>query len=111
MVIKKLSTAILIICAISLGCSKVIEEDKNNDLGSGDFSRLPVAIKVLVEYAEYCKEIYDGGGDNKDDVAFDVKLKDGKSIIIIRGTANASNVESDVNIAMVEDIRSGIYLH
>ena len=115
MIIKKLSIT-LIICAISLcvivvaGCS-IKEEDKNNDLGSGDFSRLPVSIKVLVEHAEYCKEIYDGGGDQRDDVAFDVKQKDGKSIIIIRGTANASNVESDVNIELVVDMRSGIYLH
>ena len=72
---------------------------------------MPVSIKVLVEHAEYCKEIYDGGGDQRDDVAFDVKQKDGKSIIIIRGTANASNVESDVNIALETDARTGIYLH
>ncbi len=110
---KKLFITICIIslCVIVAGCSIEKDEDKNNDLGSGDFSSLPVAIKVLVEHAEYCKEIYDGGGDQRDEVAFDVKQKDGKSIIIIRGTANASNVESDINIALVEDVRSGIYLH
>ena len=111
MLLKKLFIILCIsLSVIVTGCSKE-KEDENNDLGSGDISNLPISIKTLVEFAEYCKEIYDGGGSNRDEVAFDVKQKDGKTIIIIRGTANASNVESDVNIALVSDIRSGIYLH
>ena len=63
------------------GCAKSTV-DKNNDLGSGDKSNLPVTLEALIEHAEYCKEIYDGGGDQKDEVAFDVKQKDGITIII-----------------------------
>ena len=92
------------------GCSKT-EEDKNNDLGSGDKSNLPVSLDLLIEHAEYCKAIYDGGGNQKDEVAFEVKQKDGISIIVIRGTANVSNIESDVNIELVSDVRTRIRLH
>jgi len=92
------------------GCAKNVA-DKNNDLGSGDKSNLPVSLASLIEHAEYCKAIYDAGGDQKDEVAFEVKQKDGISIIIIRGTANESNVQSDVDIRLVEDVRTGIYLH
>ena len=57
------------------GCAKNVA-DKNNDLGNGNKSNLPVSLDALIEHAEYCKEIYDGGGDQKDEVAFDVKQKD-----------------------------------
>jgi len=99
--------------AISLilnSCAKNVV-DKNNDLGSGDKSNLPVTLTSLIEHAEYCKAIYDGGGDQKDEVAFEVKQKDGISIIIIRGTANKSNVQSDIDVRMVNDDKLGIYLH
>ena len=92
------------------GCAKS-KVDKNNDLGSGDKSNLPISLDLLIEHAEYCKEIYDAGGDQKDDVAFDVKQDNGISIIIIRGTANASNVQSDIDVRLVEDVRLGIHLH
>ena len=92
------------------GCAKSTV-DKNNDLGSGDKSNLPVTLEALIEHAEYCKEIYDGGGDQKDEVAFDVKQKDGITIIIIRGTANIENVQSDIDVRLVKDGRLGIYLH
>ena len=82
------------------GCAKS-KVDKNNDLGSGDKSNLPISLDLLIEHAEYCKEIYDAGGDQKDDVAFDVKQDNGISIIIIRGTANASNVQSDIDVRLV----------
>jgi len=85
--------------------------DKNNDLGSGDKSNLPVTLESLIEHAEYCKAIYDSGGDQKDEVAFEVKQEGGISIIVIRGTANDANVLSDVDVRLVSDTRTGIRLH
>ena len=99
--------------AISLilnSCAKNVA-DKNNDLGSGDKSNLPVTLTSLIEHAEYCKAIYDSGGDQKDEVAFEVKQNNGISIIVIRGTANDANVLSDVDVRLVSDTRTGIRLH
>ena len=98
------------ISLILISCAKS-KVDTNNDLGSGDKSNLPVSIASLVEHAEYCKAIYDGGGSQKDEVAFEVKQKDGISIIVIRGTANEANVLSDVDVRLVSDTRTGIRLH
>jgi len=101
--------------AISLiltSCAKHNQDDKtHNDLGSGDKSNLPVTLVSLIEHAEYCKAIYDSGGDQKDEVAFEVKQEGGISIIIIRGTANDSNVLSDIDVRLVDDTRTGIKLH
>jgi len=101
--------------AISLiltSCAKHNKDDKtHNDLGSGDKSNLPVTLTSLIEHAEYCKAIYDSGGDQKDEVAFEVKQESGISIIIIRGTANDANVLSDVDVRLVSDTRTGIRLH
>ena len=110
---RKKKNWILIIIGLTLflsSCSKG-KPDTNNDLGSGNKSNLPVSLDLLIEHAEYCKEIYDSGGDQKDEVAFDVKQKDGISIIIIRGTANAENVQSDIDVRLVKDSDLGIYLH
>jgi len=96
----------LVLC----GCAKNVA-DKNNDLGSGDKSNLPVTLTSLIEHAEYCKAIYDSGGDQKDEVAFEVKQESGISIIVIRGTANDANVLSDVDVRLVSDARTGIRLH
>ena len=92
------------------GCAKSVA-DKNNDLGSGDKSNLPVSLKLLIEHAEYCKSIYDLGGDQKDEVAFEVIQNNGISIIVIRGTANEANVLSDIDVRLVDDTRTGIKLH
>jgi len=101
--------------AISLiltSCAKHNKDDKkHNDLGSGDKSNLPVSLTSLIEHAELCKAIYDLGGDQKDEVAFEVKQDNGISIIIIRGTANDANVLSDVDVRLVSDVRTGIRLH
>ena len=101
--------------AISLilnSCAKHNEDDKtHHDLGSGDKSNLPVSLTSLIEHAEYCKAIYDSGGNQKDEVAFEVKQVDGISIIVIRGTANNANVLSDVDVRLVSDTRTGIKLH
>ena len=92
------------------GCAKSVA-DKNNDLGSGDKSNLPVSLKLLIEHAELCKAIYDLGGNQKDEVAFEVIQKNGISIIVIRGTANEANVLSDIDVRLVDDTRTGIKLH
>tara|TARA_B110000116_G_scaffold27892_1_gene21184 strand:+ start:1150 stop:1923 length:774 start_codon:yes stop_codon:yes gene_type:complete len=103
---------IIITILLFSSCAKHNKDDKtHNDLGSGDKSNLPVTLTSLIEHAEYCKAIYDGGGDQKDEVAFEVKQDNGISIIVIRGTANKSNVESDIDVRLVSDVRLGIYLH
>jgi len=110
---KKNWKYILIGIIISLsGCAKHNTDDKKHiDLGSGDKSNLPVSLDSLIEHAEYCKAIYDSGGDQKDEVAFEVKQDNGISIIVIRGTANDSNVLSDIDVRLVSDTRTGIKLH
>ena len=109
---KKKNWTLIIIGIILLfnACAKS-KVDTNNDLGSGDKSNLPVTLNALIEHAEYCKGIYDSGGDRKDDVAFDVKQNNGITIIIIRGTANQSNLQSDIDVRLVRDDELGIYLH
>jgi predicted lipase len=102
----------MVISLILTSCAKHNKDDKkHNDLGSGDKSNLPVTLTSLIEHAEYCKAIYDSGGDQKDEVAFEVKQNNGISIIVIRGTANDANVLSDVDVRLVSDTRTGIRLH
>ena len=102
----------LAISLILISCAKHNKDDKkHNDLGSGDKSNLPVTLTSLIEHAEYCKAIYDSGGDQKDEVAIEVKQNNGISIIVIRGTANDANVLSDVDVRLVSDTRTGIRLH
>jgi len=101
---------VMVIALVLSGCAKNVA-DKNNDLGSGDKSNLPVTLASLIEHAEYCKAIYDSGGDQKDEVAFEVKQDNGISIIVIRGTANEGNVLSDIDVRLVDDVRTGIKLH
>ena len=101
---------IIISLVLISSCAKNVA-DKNNDLGSGDKSNLPISLDLLIEHAEYCKEIYDGGGDQKDEVAFDVKQDNGVTIIVIRGTANLANIQSDIDVRLVKDDDLEIYLH
>jgi len=102
----------LAISLILTSCAKHNKDDKtHHDLGSGDKSNLPVSLTSLIEHAEYCKAIYDSGGDQKDEVAFEVKQESGISIIVIRGTANDANVLSDIDVRLVDDVRTGIKLH
>ena len=103
---------IIITILLFSSCAKHNKDDKtHNDLGSGDKSNLPVTLTSLIEHAEYCKAIYDSGGDQKDEVAFEVKQDNGITIIVIRGTANESNVQSDIDVRLVSDVRLGIRLH
>jgi hypothetical protein len=100
----------LAISLILISCAKS-KVDENNDLGSGDKSNLPISLDLLIEHAEYCKTIYDSGGSEKDNVAFEVKQDNGITIIVIRGTANAENVQSDIDVRLVTDDDLGIRLH
>ncbi len=100
----------LAISLILISCAKS-KVDQNNDLGSGDKSNLPISLDLLIEHAEYCKTIYDSGGSEKDNVAFEVKQDNGITIIVIRGTANAENVQSDIDVRLVTDDDLGIRLH
>ena len=101
---------VMVVALLLSGCAKNVV-DKNNDLGSGDKSNLPISLTSLIEHAEYCKSIYDLGGDQKDEVAFEVIQDNGISIIVIRGTANEANVLSDIDVRLVNDARTGIRLH
>ena len=101
---------VMVVALVLSGCAKNVV-DKNNDLGSGDKSNLPISLTSLIEHAEYCKAIYDIGGDQKDEVAFEVIQDNGISIIVIRGTANEGNVLSDIDVRLVSDTRTGIRLH
>jgi len=102
----------MVVALVLSGCAKHNKEDKKHiDLGSGDKSNLPISLNHLIEHAEYCKAIYDSGGDQKDEIAFEVKQDSGITIIVIRGTANADNVQSDIDVRLVMDARTGIYLH
>jgi len=103
---------VMVVALVLSGCAKHNKDDKKHkDLGSGDKSNLPVTLVSLIEHAEYCKAIYDSGGDQKDEVAFEVKQDNGISIIVIRGTANDANVLSDIDVRLVDDARTGIKLH
>ena len=102
----------LAISLILISCAKHNKDDKkHNELGSGNKSNLPVSLDLLIEHAEYCKAIYDSGGSQKDEVAFEVKQEGGISIIVIRGTANEANILSDIDVRLVDDTRTGIKLH
>ena len=109
--IKITFSLIIGIILLLSSCSLKDKTEETEDVVSGTKSNLPVSLNLLIEHAEYCKAIYDAGGDQKDEVAFDVKQKNGITIITIRGTANESNVQSDVDIELVNDVRTGIYLH
>ena len=98
------------ISLILLSCAKS-KVDENNNLGSGSKADLPISLDILIEHAEYCETIYDSGGDQKDEVAVDVKQDGGITIIVIRGTANAENVQSDIDVRLVTDDDLGIRLH
>jgi len=90
------------------GCAKNIV-DKNNDLGSGDKSTLPVTIESLIEHAEYSAAIYENG--STDEIVFEVKQNNGITIITVRGTANENNVLADLDARLIKDDVLGIYLH
>ena len=109
---RVIGITLLVVLLLLIGCSKEEEETETNlDLGSGTKENLPVSLELLVHYAERSKEIYDNGGSQKDEVDFTVTDNGTITVITIRGTANSSNVTSDLDVALVSDMRSGVRLH
>ena len=106
---KKWMFTIVGIILLLSGCAKSAEEAGAT---SGDSKlSLPVTVSSLVEHAEYCENIYDNGGTEIDNLAYEVKTDDGITIIVIRGTDNTDNVLSDIDIRMIKDDVLDIYLH
>ena len=104
---------LVLVILVLVGCGKEEEEnaETNLDLGSGTKENLPVSLELLIHYAERSKEIYDNGGSQRDEVDFTVTDNGTITVITIRGTANSSNVTSDLDAALVSDVRSGVRLH
>ena len=105
---KKWMFTIVGIILLLSGCAKSAEEAGAT---SGSKSSLPVTVSSLVEHAEYCENIYDNGGTEIDNLAYEVKTDNGITIIVIRGTDNTDNVLSDIDIRMIKDDVLDIYLH
>ena len=82
---------------------------------SGDKTTLPVAVEELIEFAEYCNEVYENRNENygvkKDEFSYTVKQSDGVSILVFRGTANIKNIGTDIDLRLFEDNELGVYLH
>ena len=104
---------------------------------SGDRDTLPVTLDTLIEMGEYSKLIYTDRGIfadgsvspeepefyglnrmiseqyrvKKDQFSYYVIQKDGITILIFRGTANAKNVLSDIDIRTFYDKELDIKLH
>ena len=100
-----------IIIGMILLLSSCAKNDEDPDATSGGLSSLPVTVEALVEHAEYCEAIYDTGGTEINELAYDVKTSSGITIIVIRGTDNKANVLSDIDIRMIKDDVLDIYLH
>ena len=108
-----------------------------SDGESGDKSTLPVTLESLIEMGEYSKLIYTDKGIfadgkvspeepefyglnrmiadqhriKKDQFSYYVIQEDGVSILIFRGTANAKNVLSDIDIRTFDDGRLDAKIH
>ena len=104
---------------------------------SGDRSTLPVTLDSLIEMGEYSKLIYTDKGIfadgsvspeepefyglnkmiaeqsrvKKDQFSYYVLQEDGVTILIFRGTANAKNVLSDIDIRTFDDDLLDVKLH
>ena len=82
---------------------------------SGDKTTLPVAVEELIEFAEYCNEVYENRNENygvkKDEFSYTVKQSDGVTILVFRGTANIKNIGTDIDLRLFEDDELGVYLH
>ena len=102
--IKKILTAITISLILS-GCTAL------NPLlyfegESGDKTTLPVEVEELIEFAEYCNEVYEDRNENyevKGEFSYTVKQSDGITILVFRGTANVQNVGTDIDLRPFKD--------
>ena len=82
---------------------------------SGTKDTLPVAVEELIEMAEYCNEAYENKEENygvkKDEFSYSVKQDQGVTIISFRGTANAKNLLSDIDLRPFKDDGLNAYMH
>jgi len=93
------------------GCAttnEFLEKDGNE----GNRDTLPVKLETLIEMAEHCKEVYEEGEELEDDqFSYNLVRSGGISILIFRGTANAKNVLTDIDIRFIKDDDLDLYLH
>ena len=103
--IKKLITVITISLFLS-GCTWLnpfiyYEGD------SGTKDTLPVAVEELIEMAGYCNEAYEDVDENygvkSGEFSYSVKQDHGITIISFRGTSNAKNILSDIDLRLWKD--------
>ena len=103
--IKKLITVIAISLLLS-GCTW-LNVSLYYEGESGDKDTLPVLLWELIEMAEYCNEAYEDVDENygvkKDEFSYSVKQDRGVTIISFRGTANAKNFLSDIDLRPWKD--------
>jgi len=91
---------------------------------SGTKDTLPVAVEELIEMAGYCNEAYrKATKENKlyeirnDEFSYHVKQDSGVTILIFRGSANAKNFLSDIDLRPWKDkglgeyYQGNVYLH
>ena len=103
--IKKLITVIAISLLLS-GCTW-LNASLYYEGESGDKDTLPVLLWELIEMAEYCNEAYEDVDENygvkKNEFSYSVKQDRGVTIISFRGTANAKNFLSDIDLRPWKD--------
>ena len=93
------------------GCAKSADEV---GVTSGNRASLPVTLNLLIEHAQYSKDIYDSTQQesyNPKEVGFWVTQDNGITIIKIRGTDNYNNIMTDIDVRLVKDPELGIYFH
>lgn len=78
----------------------------------GNRDTLPVKLETLIEMAEYCNEVYEDGEELEDDqFSYNLIRSEGITILVFRGTANAKNVLTDIDIRFIKDDGLELYLH
>ena len=135
---KKKNWKLIILISLILlsGCS-ITNWFLWKDGESGDRDTLPVSLDNLIEMGEYSKLIYTDKGIfadgsvspeepefyglnrmiaeqsrvKKDQFSYYVIQEDGITILIFRGTANAKNVLSDIDIRTFDDDQLDVKLH
>ena len=82
---------------------------------SGTRDTLPIELTELIEMAEYCNEAYEDVDENygvkSGEFSYSVKKNRGITIISFRGTANAKNFLSDIDLRPWKDDGLTEYYH
>jgi len=101
----------MVVALLLSGCATTNEFlEKGGNEGNRD--TLPVKLETLIEMAEYCNEVYENGEELEDDqFSYNLIRSGGITILIFRGTANAKNVLTDIDIRFIKDDGLDLYLH